>query len=60
MKTQHQAGANFLRKWQGQAPAGRSSGDLAEQKGQAKEAVIRRSQRVYDPSQKMIVRKWSF
>lgn len=54
------AGGLFIRNWQGEAPAGRYSGVLEEQKGQIRAAVIHKAERVYDASQKAIVRQWSF
>lgn len=61
MKRQlHIAGANFLRKWQGQPPKGRSMTPVSEHKGQAQEPAINKFHRVYDPLQRAIVRRWEF
>ena len=54
------AGGNFLRKWQGEAPRGRSMASPDEHKGQAREDVINKFKRVYDPSQRAYVRRWEF
>ena len=56
----HVQGGNFLRKWQGEAPQGRSMTALEEQKGQVKADPMHDFNRQWDDSQKAYVRVWEF
>jgi len=53
-------GGDFLRKWQGEPPQGRTMTPVDEHKGQARESAINKFKRTYDASQKAFVRVWEF
>lgn len=53
-------GGNFLRKWQGEAPQGRSMTPIDEHKGQVRGSAENKFKRVYDPLQRAFVRRWEF
>jgi len=56
----HIHGGNFLRKWQGEPPRGRTMMPVDEHKGQARESMENKFKRTYDASQKAFVRVWEF